>query len=284
LKENLIPHIANIICTLSTRYAEREDLRLGLVDSLSLLFVVSQHLGPLDGPKDPTDDELQAYKKLIPVFQNFLTLPNDDPKTHVIVSGTIKSMISVPGALTDDWDHQSTLRDLLTYLKFILDSSIVELESAELTPVLLILTSISRAIAPARTIIKDALFPEWKEFEPQNNMMDPPRQMQEHDSYGYKILELMTCPNIGLYHYSGELMFSLCDEDADEFVRVVGIGKGAGILANRGLLNSFSSKIKNPAIHPPRVITEEDVKQWESIMERLERQNSRAGPPGGNSN
>ena len=52
-----------IICTLSTRYAEREDLRLGLVDSLSLLFVVSQHLGPLDGPKDPTDDELQAYKK-----------------------------------------------------------------------------------------------------------------------------------------------------------------------------------------------------------------------------
>lgn len=64
---------------------------------------------------------------MIPVFQNFLTLPNDDPKTHVIVSGTIKSMISVPGALTDDWDHQSTLRDLLTYLKFILDSSIVEL-------------------------------------------------------------------------------------------------------------------------------------------------------------
>ena len=44
--------------------------------------------------------------------------------------------------------------------------------------------------------------------------------MQEHDSYGYKILELMTCPNIGLYHYSGELMFSLCDEDGKLWIKL----------------------------------------------------------------
>ena len=73
------------------------------------------------------------------------------------------------------------------------------------------------------------------------------------------------CEYLNIYH-------STCL--ADEFVRVVGIGKGAGLLANKGLLNSFSSKINQPRI--PRDITDQDVDEWEKLMERLEKHNRSA--------
>ena len=119
----------------------------------------------------------------------------------------------------------------------------------------------------------------------------PPKQLEDKSTIGYKLLYCMTCSNPGLYHYSSELLFNLCDEDGkttarlmstilikttgDEFVRIVGIGKGAGILANRGLLANFASKMNRPTI--PQNVTEEDVKEWQSLMERLEKYNKGQG-------
>jgi len=274
----LLPDLVRIIIKFSDRYEDTEA-RLTLLDAMSLTFIITQKLGPLEGPTDPVEEELKAFKRVIPYFQKFLALPKDKPIPLSIVSATVKCMINVPALCTDDFEHEKTLSDLLGFIIVQLEKPEEEIVAADLTPVLLILTSISKAIRASRVVIKDTLLPGWRDFEPTNNMIDPPEPLQDESTIGYKLLYCMTCSNPGLYHYSAELLFSVCDEDADEFVRVVGVGKGAGILANRGLLNSFSSRITRPSNQPRHDITEQDIEEWNRLMDRLEKHNQSHSQP-----
>jgi hypothetical protein len=59
---------------------------------------------------------------------------------------------------------------------------------------------------------------------------------------------------------------------ADEYVRLIGIGHAAGLLANRGLLGNIRTQ-SAPRTAPRQPITDEDVEKWNDLMDRLERHN-----------
>jgi hypothetical protein len=45
----------------------------------------------------------------------------------------------------------------------------------------------------------------------------------------------MTATNIGLKFYANELLFQICEENAERLVRLTGFGNAAGLLAMRNL-------------------------------------------------
>lgn len=57
---------------------------------------------------------------------------------------------------------------------------------------------------------------------------------------------------------------------ADEFVRIVGVGTGAGILANRGLLASFMGGARVVNAQNSGGLNEEDKRAWEESLKRIE--------------
>merc|ERR1712137_852072 len=144
-----------------------------------------------------------------------------------VVSATLKAMINIPASCTDDFEHEKTLQDMLDFTVLTLSQG--EPEAPDLTPVLLILTSISRAIPASH--------------QPTNNMVDLPEALADPDSVGHRLVSCLTSPNPGLSHYAGELLFAVCKEDTDEFVRLIGLGHAAGLLANRGLLSNISARM-----------------------------------------
>lgn len=58
------------------------------------------------------------------------------------------------------------------------------------------------------------------------------------DSLCNLLVARMGAADLGVSHYAGDLLFALCDDDADEFTRCVGFGRAAGLLAMRGLMRT----------------------------------------------
>jgi hypothetical protein len=75
------------------------------------------------------------------------------------------------------------------------------------------------------------------------------------DTIGARLIGHMTTFNIGLKHYVNEFLFTLCDQDANEFVRQTGFGNAAGLLATHNLLSALGGgggKVTNVQIPPPQ--------------------------------
>ena len=54
--------------------------------------------------------------RLIPFLQRFLALPKEELMGEQMASASLKAMINVPSALTDDFEHEKTLKDMLDFL------------------------------------------------------------------------------------------------------------------------------------------------------------------------
>ena len=67
--------------------------------------------------------------------------------------------------------------------------------------------------------------------------MKPQASADDENPHSFKslFLELMRSHSIHLKTCSEEIIWQLCQEDSNEYIRLVGFGRGAGLLANRGL-------------------------------------------------
>jgi len=205
---------------------------IDLEECLKVIFSVSIPLGPLEGPKEPREDQFLAFKQMIVVFQKLLFLPQE-PKYRRIKSGVTQTLINVPARCTQLFDPEKTLAALIEVLFFQVDMAVAdETRAAEcLTPILLNLTSIAKAIPRARGILRSAIFPpEVFEMESQPTVQAH-EILEKGDSLASKLMNFMTSFNMAVKHYVNSFFYIVLDEDANELVRLIGFGRAAGLLA-----------------------------------------------------
>jgi hypothetical protein len=201
---------------------------------LKVVFSVSIPLGPLEGPTPPNDDQYQAFKQMIVCFQKLLFLPKE-PKYRRLKASTTSALINVPAKCTHLFDQQErTLEGLIEVLYFQLDIACAdESRAAEcLTPVLLNLTAIAKAIPRARGILKQAVFPpEVLENRDSKATIQAHELLEKGDSVASRLMDFMTSFNMAVKHYVNNFFYIILDEDANELVRLTGFGRAAGLLA-----------------------------------------------------
>ena len=192
---------------------------IDIEEILKVVFSVSIPLGPLEGPTPPDDDQYQAFKQMIVCFQKLLFLPKE-VKYRRLKAATVSALINVPGKCTNLFDQQErTLDALIEVLFFQVEAACAdENRAAEcLTPVLLNLTAIAKAIPRARGILKCAVFPP--EVLNSESSRDSKATVQAHellekgDSVASKLMDFMTSFNMAVKHYVNQFFYIILDED-----------------------------------------------------------------------
>jgi len=81
---------------------------------------------------------------------------------------------------------------------------------------------------------KKIIFP-YEIQEGKVSVEPPPEVTQHKNSLGAKLIKHMTSLTFAFKYYVNEFIYQLCDEDANEFMKLTGIGNAAGLLSMRGL-------------------------------------------------
>mmetsp|Transcript_20868 Transcript_20868/g.28785 ORF Transcript_20868/g.28785 Transcript_20868/m.28785 type:complete len:501 (+) Transcript_20868:64-1566(+) len=227
--------VLNILADLLDRSLEDIDHPIythDIEECLKVIFSVSIPLGPLEGPTLPTEEQYQGFKQMIKAFQILLFLPKE-PRYRRLKSAAVSALINVPARCTDLFEPERTLDALIDVLHFQVDIAVAdESRAAEvLTPILLNLTAIAKAIPRARPILRAAVFPK-EVFEADSQATIQAHEILEKgDSLASKLMEFMTSFNVAVKHYANNFFYVILDEDANELVRLAGFGRAAGLLA-----------------------------------------------------
>jgi len=214
--------------------------QLYIREALKVLLNLTTPVGPLgdSGPngRPPTPQEGAWFDILCPALEKILLLPSTR-EFHGLKVDAVSCLINVPNTHVPLFNRTAIVPALLEFL----DQHIVytEQEPSGLIPILLILNSISGASAEVRQIVRKHIFPpDFGDDSPASVQIPP--WIERGDSIASKLVRHMTSSNFGLKHYSQELLFTLCAENADEFTRLAGFGSAAGLLATRNLLHAFA--------------------------------------------
>jgi len=115
---------------------------------------------------------------------------------------------------------------------------------SELLPILILCTNLAQNSVAAKNILKKAVFskelplPELEGLSPEEveSTMNEVKMkgITPRDILGGRLISLMVCLESNIKRYSGELLYTLCDEDAAEMTKRCGYGSSAHILAIKG--------------------------------------------------
>lgn len=248
------------------RRLEEDEQLAASTEALQAIFVLSTDMGPLGDQLKPSEEQLAAFFELTELIKEYLLLPLDERHTKIL-ENTIRCLVNLPTPCTTNFQPELTLEKLLQFFCFQMNRG-EENEAVNLTPILIILTSIARAVPRARPIILDLIMPQWQTVEPRNNCMDPPAEFMDKNSLAGKLLVHMTSANVALHHFSAELVFELVGKNEDELVRLCGMGNAAGLLASKGLFAQMQSKLgRAAATGERRQVDERAIEEWLDRME-----------------
>lgn len=258
---------------------ETEESRTEVLEAMRLLVAITLPLGPLNlTPQLPTDEEFEVFKSLVHIFQQFLFLPREGPLYDQLRAQTVTCLINVPARCTELFDPERTLEALLYVLGVQVQVAEATKEpTSALLSVLLVLTSIARAIPRARTIIKQTIFPPEIASEAGTTTADGvnmPVEVKASGCLASKIIPHMCSLDTSLKTYASQFMYEVCDEDPNELIRLTGFGYSAGLLAMYGLfqpgqVQQVSSRTIDPDEHPEE-FPEEPPQELIDLMQRLE--------------
>jgi len=229
-------------------------------DALRVIFNLTMWLGPLNGtPTQPSSTQSQELSRLIPIIRKILSVPSED--AYQAKLAVVNCLINVPSGHMKHVFDDATLNQLVNILKV----QLMKENTAEgLTSVLMVLTLAATELKEKRPLLRGQILPQNLSTEV---TIDGP---QETVSIASKLKEHMTSVNVALKHYSSEFIFVLCDEDPTEFSRVVGLGAGAGLLADKKLLSAFSGLAPNRQ-EPKEANDSDEEAELEELAQKIER-------------
>ena len=117
--------------------------------------------------------------------------------------------------------------------------------AATTLPLLVLLNRFAATNANLRQIIKHFIFPAeaeqaFQEKVRQQRRTTHQKNMQALDApkgtFRWKLISLMTWPQSQIKRFTGELFWTLCSSDANEFVHRIGFGNGMPLLGAKGLV------------------------------------------------
>lgn len=202
-------------------------LRLGRqLDSDPLFAKLIAKLLRLDATTTTSTSTQECRREAIPPLM-------DAPAEAV---GTFVLTEDVLPALWDILEQQVTQ---------VLDQTLVhDSAAAALTPILVVLHKLSTHHNDIRQQLKAHIFPAEGSFlEKKRQEIEQHgkcRNMKPLDAPSgtlrYRLIQLMTWPQSHIKRFTGELVWSVCDGDAQEFIARVGMGNAVVILGARGLV------------------------------------------------
>jgi len=256
-------------------------------EAMKCIFKLSMPLGPLNETapvkgkgREPSEKEVEYFTRMVPMLQKILFLPISEKQYQPLKDACVNCLINVPSVCTTMFDPEKTLQSLIDILVVNVEDTTNPAQS--LTPILLVLTSIAKAIPRARGILKQIVFPNASQVKEESRVgIEAPSQNVDPNTLGGKLIPHMTSFNFALKYYVNEFLFVLCDEDANELVKMTGFGNAAGLLATYNLFSAFgagkgqATEVKMP---PPRAPTREELE--EEIRQATEKRVGDGKPKG----
>ena len=179
--------------------------------------------------------------------------PKATPAVPELLEAQLASL-QIPVVLPEDIGYKALAKEwdsILHLLEPLLHT--VEYENQNLdAPVvpMVVLQKIAEASAKAQSEMKQHIFGE-EILAKQIDKADPYRPLGESKDWDpnltlpkdaplrHHLLKLLTASHYILKRVGGDFLFAVCDDNAEEFVRITGLGGAAGLLQERNLFAAF---------------------------------------------
>jgi hypothetical protein len=231
---------------------------LYLHEVLKTFFNVTIDMGPLGSGTLHYETYLPKFQFAVDVLLRILHEPNEggaNRTLHALKLSVVNCLINIPPK-----DVQVILKEPYKTIDSLLEVLAVQLQgvdersddaASELVTLLMLLTAIAgphgvlsdsqlKTLSPhlqPREYLLKRLFPnrDLDREESEHEQLSVETKYKDTKTLGNQIIKHMTATNIGLKFYANELLFQICEENAERLVRLTGFGNAAGLLAMRNL-------------------------------------------------
>lgn len=274
---------------------ENTTILLAIKEALQVTFSATLDMGNLaKGEQMNYEEILPNYKEEMKLITDVLCLTSTQHKEQMneLKMSAINCCVNIPTKFTSILlivgDKELVLKNLFDLLDD--EMSIVDETRKNFLPLFMILKNLLAVNVDIRPYAMNRMFPgrDLESEADRNNdgklCMDVPDPVAE--TTGNKIVKLMTSFHQAVQFTSNDLLFALVGEEADMFIRLVGFGNAAGLLAMRNLfgmganlhgdtLSQFKQESKNMAEN----MTEEEKEKFFKSINAEDEKPQQQGPP-----
>ena len=228
-------------------YKESKEIATITGELLRVVFTLTMSLGPLENgePKQPTSQQNEECILLLHLYSNLITIPITIDN-YAILTTIVNCLINIPVNLYLNQIPKSTLQNLLNILYFqinlINNKTERTITPEDMVPTLMLLSIIAKHDKNARNYIREIGIPNYNDDLVVS--VEGPKH-ESIDSLVTKLKPFITSVNPALKYYVQETFFVLCDEDPNQYVRLLGFGNASGLLMERQLFGSMTNSSSN---------------------------------------
>ncbi|KAL7439541.1 hypothetical protein ACHAXM_006758 [Skeletonema potamos] len=227
----------------------RSDLALEILRSL-----FAMDAGKTSMPLPSSDTMTQIGMMLCEI----LRLSNADIRVYHCKLAVVALLLNAPKEFSGYLASHDGIKPLVDILAYQLSVVVVERtatsaeDAAAVVPILLVLCKLCQSNAAVMQMVKNEVFPHELEDNFREKVTAEMAKMQTEGqskaknmapldapkgTVRWKLIRLMTWIDSSVKRSACELLWTLCDEDATEFVLRTGFGNAVYFLGNKGLVN-----------------------------------------------
>jgi len=227
----------------------RSDLALEILRSLFAMDAgkPSMHL--------PSNDTMTQIGMML---CEILRLSNADIRVYQCKLAVVTLLLNAPGEYSGYLASNDGIKPLVNIMAYQLSTVVVERtansaeDAAAVVPILLVLSKMCQSNATVLQTVKNEVFPPELEDKFAEKVAAEMAKMQSdgqskaknmapldapRGTVRWKLIRLMTWIDSSVKRSACELLWTLCNEDATEFVLRTGFGNAVYFLGNKGLVN-----------------------------------------------
>ena len=237
-----------------------EEERLGkykmvLIDVLKTLYNLTERFSPIKGEgREEASEEVKekCFLKSVGMLKKIIEMKVESSQDYDVKLFAINFAINMPPSIwVSHFDGRKVVPQLVQLFQLFLSNE--NKKQQLLAPILVLLNNIALNIPPTRPLFYDLFFPN--PIGEREDLVAPPKEIE--GTLGEKLVQIMFSPNDALKILSGDLLWTICQEDPSYFSRTVGFGNGAGHLAYKGMLKMFGQNDSNNSSSPSSSQTSE---------------------------
>lgn len=236
--------------------SENQTVLLALKEALQVVFSCTLDMGNLaKGEQMNYETYIPGAKDEMRTIVDLICINSKDFKDQMfeLKMSTMNCCVNIPmtlvSVLLQVGDKEAVLKNLFDLLDY--EMTLVEADETRKSflPLFIVLKNLFALNPDIRAYGMQRLFPDRNLTEEKDRNTDgklcmdlPPSAVK---STGNKIVKLMTSFHQAVQFTSNDLIFALVGEDPDAFIRLVGFGNAAGLLAMRNLFG-MGANLKGP--------------------------------------
>jgi len=236
----------------------RPDL---VVEILNTLFAMSPGVSMnILSSKNDSFEEEDTMTQLGILLCDIIRLPNADARVYKCKLAVVNLLMDAPPGYAHYLLLNGGIQPLISILTLQATTLAVEQsgtnsvkDALTIVPILAVLHKMCQALPIVKDIIKVQIFPTVLEEDEEYKLSAIQSDNVVSDSSNYcvpmnaldaspgtlrwKLIKLMTWTDTSVKRCASELLWTLCNEDANEFVRRTGFGNAVHMLGIKGLVN-----------------------------------------------